>query len=124
MLKESSDTQPAQRLPCPKCSSISRAFEVSMHAHISIKTKAGIKGKHAGQKEPFIIEVTGDDLYRKLGKWMELSRIIDKDNDSYIEVITDPDTGQIIHQCIEPLSKHTGHGSAKHKKSSPGRTSP
>ena len=41
--------------------------------------------------------------------------VIDRENDLYKEVVTDPDTGKIIHQCEEPLSEHVGHGSAKHR---------
>lgn len=33
--------------------------------------------------------------------------------DWYSERVKDEKTGQIIHQCDEPLSKHQGHGSAK-----------
>ena len=119
VLKESSDIQPAQRLPCPECGSTSRAFEITMYASIDIKVKERIKGKHAGEKEHFIIEVSGDDLFRDMGMWVKLSRAIDRDHDSYYEVIIDPETGQIIRKCIEPLSEHTGHGSAKYKKAKP-----
>jgi DNA-directed RNA polymerase subunit RPC12/RpoP len=123
VLQERSDIKPAQRTPCPECGSTSRAFEVTMHANISIHTKMGMKAKRSGEKKPFIVEVSGSDLYRKINKWMKLSRVIDKENDYYCEVITDPVTGQIVHECIEPLSKHIGHGNAKRKKSSPRRSS-
>jgi hypothetical protein len=119
VLKERSDIQPAQRTPCPEGGSTSRAFEVRMHANILIHTKVAMKAKHPGEKKSFIVEVSGSDLYRRMNKWMKLSRVIDRENDYYCEVITDPVTGQIVHECIEPLSKHTGHGDAKHKKTSP-----
>ncbi|HUK55579.1 MAG TPA: zinc ribbon domain-containing protein, partial [Nitrospiria bacterium] len=57
----------------------------------------------------------GDDLHKKSGKWYKKERIIDKDNDQYKEVISDPETGEIIHECQEPLSEHRNHGSAKNK---------
>ena len=81
-----------------------------------MKSKLGMKARHPGGKKPFIEEVTGDDLHRKTAKWMNLSRVYDREHDVYKEIVTDPVTGEVIHECIEPLSEHTGHGSAKHKK--------
>lgn len=119
VLEEKSDIQPGERIPCPECGSTSRAFEVTLHENITFREKVGIEGKHPGEKKPFIVEVSGDDLFRKTGEWMKLSRVIDVENDSYCEIIIDPVTGKVVHICIEPLSKHRGHGSAKHKKRSP-----
>jgi hypothetical protein len=31
----------------------------------------------------------------------------------YEEVVIDDETGETIHECREPLSDHTGHGSAR-----------
>lgn len=47
---------------------------------------------------------------------MQKERLIDWGNDRYKEVVTDPETGIIVHHCEEPLSKHRGHGSAKKTK--------
>jgi len=44
---------------------------------------------------------------------MKLSRVIDRDNDIYHEVVTDPETGEVVHECREPLSQHRQHGTAK-----------
>lgn len=46
---------------------------------------------------------------------MRLTRLFDKESDIYEEVVIDPDTGDVIHQNKEPLTKHQGHGSAKQK---------
>lgn len=43
---------------------------------------------------------------------MKKSRVIDKYKDRYMEKVTDPETGEIIHGCEEPLSEHFGHGFA------------
>lgn len=58
---------------------------------------------------------SGDDLCVTKSKWMNKNRVIDKKNDLYSETITDPQTGEILHQCKEPLSLHRGHGSTKRK---------
>ena len=116
-LAEEPNTEASQRVPCPKCGSTSRSFEVTAHATLTIKEKMGMQGRHPGKGRPFIEQVAGDDLHQKSGKWMKLSRVIDRENDSYKETVTDPTTGEIVHHCDEPLSKHTGHGDAKRKKS-------
>jgi hypothetical protein len=57
--------------------------------------------------------VGGDDLHRKSGKWMHKIRVIDHENDHYKEVVTDPESGEVVHCQEEPLSQHRGHGSEK-----------
>jgi hypothetical protein len=56
---------------------------------------------------------SGDDLWRKQGKWMNLNRVIDWRNDRYRKTIKDPQSGEVVHHCDEKLSDHQGHGSAK-----------
>jgi hypothetical protein len=60
-------------------------------------------------------EFSGDDLCVKTKTWMTKRRVIDKKNDRYSEIVTDPETGKIIHQTDHKLSEHRGHGSAKKK---------
>ena len=99
--------------PCPACGSTARLIQVGIRNEVTFKSKLGLKGRRTGSRKPFLEAVLGDDLFRKLGKWMKLERVIDRDNDHYIERVTDPTTGQVVHECDEPLSKHTGHGSAR-----------
>ena len=42
----------------------------------------------------------------------------DKKSDEYLEIVTNPKNGEILHRCEEPLSHHQGHWSAKKKQSS------
>ena len=51
----------------------------------------------------------------RLGKWSHRLKLEDKKSDKYLEIITNPETGEILHKCEEPLSQHQGHGSAKKK---------
>ena len=115
-LKEDSHIRPDECVPCPSCGSTARIFEVTIHDGIVMKSKLGMKARHSSGKKPFIEQVTGDDFHRKTAKWMNVSRVYDREHDLYKEIITDPVTREVIHECIEPLSEHTGHGSAKHKK--------
>jgi hypothetical protein len=58
---------------------------------------------------------TGDEIRGADGKWMKEERTIDRDRCRYKETVTDPETGEVVHHCDEPLINHTGHGSAKPK---------
>jgi hypothetical protein len=116
VLDEDPHIQPDQRIPCPSCGSTSRNYQCVALVGLSLGLKVDMKAKHHGEREPFIEELSGNDLHRKTGKHMDKTRIIDRENDLYKEIITDPKSGKIIHQCIEPLSKHIGHGDAKNKK--------
>lgn len=115
-LDEDSNIESKDRKPCPKCGSTSRTFHVSIHESITFRDKLGMRARHGGQGKPFLETVSGDDLHRKSGKWMKLERTIDRENDEYHEIVIDPSTEEIVHECKEPLSEHKGHGAAKFKK--------
>jgi hypothetical protein len=112
-LKEDATSPVDKRTPCPSCGSVKRVVHATLGNAIDLKEKNRAKGHHSSGGKPFIEQVSGDDLHRMSGKWMKLSRTIDRDNDVYHEVIADPDTGEIVHECKERLSQHLGHGSDK-----------
>ena len=63
--------------------------------------------------------VEGKSGYERSVKRQKLvckDRLIDRRNDRYREKVVDSDTGKIIHETVEPLSQHRGHGSAKQPK--------
>lgn len=109
-LEEDASLPVESRAPCPACGSTTRSFHVTIHGKVVVRSKLGMKGKHAGGGKPFIEQVSGNDLHYKTGKYMKHSRVIDRDNDLYHEVVTDPETGEVVHECKEPLSHHRGHG--------------
>jgi len=74
-----------------------------------------MKGKHGGKGKPFFDQRNGASFYYKTKEWYHLERLIDRDNDLYIEKITNMETGDVIREVTEPLSEHVGHGSAKSK---------
>ena len=96
--------------------------EIEILRHVYAKDQASVgerlksKEKEEGQKKPVREKVLGDDYSRTLERNVNLKRIIDRENDYYLEEVTDPQTGESIHYCHEPLSEHTGHGSDKEKK--------
>ena len=42
-----------------------------------------------------------------------MRRTVDRDGNWYRETFLDPETGEVLHHCEEPLTEHRGHGSAK-----------
>ena len=104
------------RKPCSSCGSTFRLSFVSTGGEITPRSKLNYKGRRCGKNKPFIWGRVGADLFRKIKKWMHLERVFNRENDKYKEIVIDPITGNIIHYCEEPLSKHQGHGSAKKRK--------
>jgi len=102
---------------CPNCGSkrryITLIFEEKIELHDQIKGKV----KRQRFKKPVQELKVGDDLHRKSGKWYHREIYIDREKNQYKEIVRDKHTGETIHECKEPLSKHVGHGSAKYKKS-------
>ncbi len=103
---------------CQECGSKNRIIKPNIEQRLEFKEKIQIKEKKEGKKKPTRESIYGDEISQATGKWIDKKRIIDRENDKYIETITDPETGEIIHHCDEKLSKHTGHGSAKIAKAS------
>jgi hypothetical protein len=53
------------------------------------------------------------ELNSATGKQVRVVRIINKTTDAYYERVTDIESGDVIHECAEPLSQHRGRGTAK-----------
>ncbi len=116
VLDEPSDIAETERKPCPVCGSLSRHFEQKIEEGVPIHDCLDTKARHAESGKSFKEIRVGDSLSRKTKKWMDYKRIIDRENDWYEETVIDPETGEVIHRCAQPLSKHRGHGSVKQKK--------
>jgi hypothetical protein len=39
-----------------------------------------------------------------------LERVLGRRANTYVEKVTDPINGDVIHECVEPLSEHVGRG--------------
>jgi hypothetical protein len=94
-----------------------RTFHSHVLASVTVRSKIGLKQKRPGYKQPIYESVSGDDLHRATGQWNELTREIDRENDRYRERIVNPQSGEVIRHVDEPLTNHTGRGSAKPKPS-------
>jgi hypothetical protein len=88
-------------------------YRRSIFETVTIHTDLRLKHKRLAAKKPLSEQRHGDSFSTKLGRWMHRSRVIDRENDRYFESVLDPQTGETIHHCAEPLSEHQGHGTAK-----------
>ncbi len=107
--------------PCPTCGSIKRSLALSLsdakppyHESLTGKVKDPTRPSKDKLRLHFF---TGDEIRSADGKWMKKEWEIDKDCEPawYTETVIDPETGEVVHHCDEPLKNHTGHGSAKPK---------
>ena len=119
VLSEASDSPLDERASCPKCGSKARHFEIIVGESLQLHSQIEIKARHGDTGRPFLESKTGDDLHEKTGQWNYLERVVDREQDYYKELISNPSTGEVIHHCEEPLSKHIGHGSDKERSVNP-----
>ena len=113
-LEGGSDGQ-VTRVPCPSCGSTVRVIEVAVAHRVQLHESLAFKQKRQGYKKPIAEGISGDEFSYTLGKYVRKERLIDRLGNRYREEVTDPDTGQSIHSCNEPLDQHVGRGSAKPK---------
>jgi hypothetical protein len=102
--------------PCPRCGSRDRSLAASdtvvfaLHEQVRLEQWNDVKrGRWRRQL------IVGEELSERTGEWVHKERLTDRDNNHYRERITDA-TGEVIHECEEPLSQHRDHGSAKFSK--------
>jgi hypothetical protein len=118
-LDESPNTPVHDRIPCPNCDSKTRKFGVVINAVAEVssrmraKARSGEAGKPGGK--PWLTTMSEPSWSHARRKWMHREKTENRRDDRYTEVVWDPDTGEIVHQCDEPLSEHRGHGSARQK---------
>lgn len=113
-VNEGGDT-PEQRIPCSQCGSTKRNYHVSVSDSVTVRDGIGVKARRSGERKPYIEDLSVPDYSRSLNKIVHRARVIDRENDRYVEKITDYESGEAIHRCEEPLSQHQGHGNAKTK---------
>ena len=116
-LEEPPSTPAGKRFACPDCGSQSRKFGVEIASVAELE--ASVKGKatsgEAGKpgERPWLWTISGPSWSHDRQKWMHREKTGNRRDNQYTEVVWDPDTGEIIHECGEPLRDHQGHGSAR-----------
>ncbi len=114
-IDEPSDAPSEKRAPCPACGSITRRSNMQFSETVTLHASLGYRPKSRGKEKPYLEGRTGDDFDHKTGEWMILERIMDRARNWYKALVTDPETGKVVHRCEEPLSQHRDHGSARPK---------
>lgn len=105
----------SNRTPCSVCGSTNRNMSASVNEVAKIREKIGMKQKRPGYKRPVFESVSGDDVHKVTGQWNKLTREIDRENGRYKEVIVNPETGEVLRHCEEPLAAHVNRGYARPK---------
>ena len=100
---------------CPTCGSNKKTFKVEITENITIRVGLITKGKRQGKGKPFLETIDMPDHSVKLNKPVHKLRVIDREKNHYHEIVSDYETGEIIHECKQALSEHIGHGTAKKK---------
>jgi hypothetical protein len=116
-LDESSSLPSESRQPCPNCGSLTRRFGVALSATLTMKSELRLKAKSPGEKKPFMEQKIGDSYSWARDRWMDFVMVIDRRNDRYRKRVVDPETGEVLRDVDEPLTEHTGRGSARKPKS-------
>lgn len=113
------DIESRHQKPCPQCGSIARKFDELcqeiLHSSEAweVRTKdTSLPSKKKERGKLFNGQQWSEERKKMVNKVVD----IDRRQDHYHEKIIDPETGEVIHECTEPLSQHQGHGSAKLKK--------
>jgi hypothetical protein len=104
-----------ERQPCPNCGSLERHFAVTLDGRVNVSSSLGLKAKSRGKGKPFMESKQGDSFSTSRGRWMRLLQIVDRRNNRYRKLVTDPETGEVIRDVDEPLSEHVGRGDARRK---------
>jgi hypothetical protein len=105
----------APREPCPKCGAIRRAAIETLEDVVLVLDGMRMVGKRAGRARPLFEARTGASYFRSGQEWHHVERLVDRENDRYVEKITRISTGEVVRHVDEPLSEHIGHGSDKRR---------
>jgi len=114
-LQESASAPVEGRQPCPNCGSLERHFALMLEGKVSVKSSLDLKAKGVGRGKPLMEVKEGDSLSISRGRWMRVLQIVDRRNNRYRKVVTDPETGEVLRDVDEPLTDHTGRGDARRK---------
>jgi hypothetical protein len=89
---------------------------VSAKAEVVRVAAKGVSRTGEKSKGKYAHEALRGHEFNVKGNLMSKERIIDRKNNYYKELVVNTDTGEIVRDIEQPLSDHTGHGSAKRKK--------
>lgn len=106
------------RACCPQCGSTNQSLYIQFEEQIQTTEWVDMKLKDLSLPSSKKLRVhmqSGQQFSVNLGRHVDKTRVLDKENDRYLEKVTDPLTGEVLRHCEEPLTVHQGRGSAKFK---------
>lgn len=104
------------RQPCARCGSTKLRADTPAAGPFGMRSGVTVSVKNPDLKGVAVKVIAVPSPSFDLGGLpAHREQVIDRDNDKYFERVTDYATGEVLHECEEPLSKHVGHGSAKKK---------
>ena len=98
-------------LPCKECGATTSKAITDIKESIIFKIKqVGATG------DPELKIKIADELHKDTMKWRQLKMTVDKTSNIYEKTVIDPNTDEVLYHNQEPLTSHTGRGSAKQKR--------
>ncbi|WP_139019159.1 hypothetical protein [Acidovorax radicis] len=104
------------RLPCPNCGALYRTVQISIVETLHALDGTGMKVKRPRVKKPILEQFDKPSYSHSRKEYVRHVRVIDREEDKYLEMVSPYGSEEAIHHCEEPLSQHVGHGSAKSQK--------
>ena len=101
------------RTPCNQCGGQKRTNQALLDCSQDVRAGLRLVGYVRSKTKWFLKLMSEPSFTRSLGQWSHRSKIENKRADEYVELVTNPETGEVLYECREPLSQHRGHGSAK-----------
>lgn len=119
ILDESPDIPLGERPPCPKCQDpADRIIGPPLSKREGLYIRAGDKGGPPSGKHRYSVESMGGfDYHRDSKKLRIVNRTINRRDNEYHEKVIDPETGEVLREVHEPLTKHRGRGAARRSSS-------
>jgi hypothetical protein len=102
-----------EREPCDRCGSLRRTYSEHLESTVQMRTQLRWKHKRPGFRRALAEGVSGSERSVRSRRWVTKARLVGRQNNWYEELVMDEETGEVLHEAREPLSGHTGHGSAK-----------
>ncbi len=96
--------------PCPSCGCKNVEVKATAATAIGLALKSSLKARHKQKGFKKFKKETVNGHFEsgdpKYPNGVDKKRIIDKEKDDYLEIVTDERTGEVIRDVHEPLSKH------------------
>ena len=105
------DAKTEVRMPCARCGATVRIYTETifesaraLDSVLGLVKRPSLPSAKKLRSESFV----GYEYSQDRQKLVHKLRVFDRDTDEYVERVTDIETGQVIHECVEPFSNMWG----------------